>query len=72
MEIPRLPDFSDEAWSLIQGLLIREPRERLGGTVNGEKNIIEHPFFADIDWAKLFKRELEPPFVPENIQIVLD
>jgi hypothetical protein len=35
----------------------------------GKKNDIEeikaHPFFADIDWDKLLKKEIEPPMIPE-------
>jgi hypothetical protein len=31
---------------------------------NAEMDIRKHPFFASIDWAKLEKKELRPPFVP--------
>ena len=24
-----------------------------------------HPFFADVDWAKVEKKELQPPFIPK-------
>ena len=27
--------------------------------------IKEHPFFKDIDWAKLLRKEIKPPFVPK-------
>jgi len=23
-----------------------------------------HPFFKSIDWAKLYRREMKPPFIP--------
>ena len=29
------------------------------------QEIVEHPFFADIDFEKLHKRELEAPFIPD-------
>ena len=65
MEISRQPEFSDDAWSLISGLLIKDPKHRLGSVKNGGINaILTHPFFADIDWVKLFNKNLEPPFVP--------
>ena len=29
------------------------------------KNIKKHPYFKEIDWEKLEKREILPPFVPK-------
>lgn len=43
--------FSDEARSLIQGLLIRDPLLRLGA--NGAAEVKAHPFFAHVDWGML-------------------
>jgi hypothetical protein len=31
---------------------------------NGANEIKQHPFFASIDWEKLYKKEVEPPFKP--------
>lgn len=31
---------------------------------NGTEEIKEHPFFASIDWSKLSKRQVDPPYVP--------
>ncbi len=55
MPIERRPEFSDDAWSLIKGLLVRDPSQRMGGR-NGAIDIISHPFFSDIDWIKLINR----------------
>lgn len=33
----------------------------------GEEAITAHPFFRDLDWEKLRKRELEPPFKPRIV-----
>lgn len=56
--------FSVEAKSLLQGLLERDPTKRLGSTEEDASEIKRHPWFAKIDWAKLYKKELEPPFKP--------
>ncbi|KAI9916296.1 hypothetical protein PsorP6_016932 [Peronosclerospora sorghi] len=37
---------------------------RLGSGPSGVQEIMDHPFFASIDFDKLLKREVEPPFKP--------
>lgn len=51
-----------EAASLIFGLLEHNPAQRLGA--RGAHEIRVHPFFAGIDWSKLIRREIEPPWKP--------
>lgn len=50
------------AASLIQGLLNRNPLERLGA--RGGFEIKSHPFFSGMDWEALLRREITPPFNP--------
>jgi hypothetical protein len=61
LRIPRF--FSKHAKSLLQGLLSRDPIERLGSQNDGGE-IKDHPFFDGMDWAKLADRKLPAPFVP--------
>jgi serine/threonine protein kinase len=56
--------FSAEAKDIIRQLLNRDPDQRLGSGPNGTQQIKNHPWFADIDWAGLDRRELTPQFVP--------
>lgn len=60
----RFPDdISDDAQSLLRGLLTRDPEERLGS--NGSADIKNHPFFAKhIDWRLLLQKKVQPPFKP--------
>eukprot|EP01115_Flamella_aegyptia_P005059 TRINITY_DN2149_c0_g1_i2.p1 TRINITY_DN2149_c0_g1~~TRINITY_DN2149_c0_g1_i2.p1 ORF type:complete len:309 (+),score=81.45 TRINITY_DN2149_c0_g1_i2:500-1426(+) len=59
----RFPSYiSAEAKDLLEGLLDRDPASRLGSDMEVIKN---HPFFAGIDWDKLYDKEVEPPFKPE-------
>lgn len=44
------------------GLLNKDPKERLGA--NGVEEIKNHKYFEDIDWEKLAKREVKPPYNP--------
>ena len=50
---------SDEARSLISGLLERDPKKRLGSKSVDE--IKRHPFFSKMDWALAANRGLIPP-----------
>ncbi|CAD5233352.1 unnamed protein product [Bursaphelenchus xylophilus] len=49
---------------VLNDFLKKDRSERLGAK-NDLEEIKEHPFFATIDWEKLLKRELKPPFVPK-------
>ena len=61
----RMPEFlSPEAQSLLRALFKRNPANRLGAGPTGCKEIKTHPFFATIDWEKLNRREINPPFQP--------
>lgn len=61
----RMPEFlSPEAQSLLRALFKRNPLNRLGSGPTGSNEIKTHPFFTKIDWIKLFKREISPPFQP--------
>ncbi|GAB9474854.1 Agc protein kinase [Globisporangium polare] len=61
----RLPtEFSDEAKSLLRGLMCKDPSKRLGSGPVGANEIMEHPFFAKTDWEKLYKRDVDVPFRP--------
>lgn len=55
--------FSPEATSLIKALLAKDPTRRLGR--DSILDIKKHPWFRGMDWEKLRKREVQPPFQPE-------
>nr|KAF6492935.1 ribosomal protein S6 kinase A6 [Molossus molossus] len=60
-----MPQFlSAEAQSLLRMLFKRNPANRLGS--EGVEEIKRHHFFANIDWNKLYKREVQPPFKPAS------
>eukprot|EP00948_MAST-09A_sp_MAST-9A-sp1_P002632 g2632.t1 len=48
----------------ITHFLVLDPRERLGTGGNGFQDVLDHPFFAPIDWVGLMLREVRPPHVP--------
>ena len=56
------PLISDTAFNLIKKLCQTNVEERLGKNVKEIKN---HKFFEDIDWVKLEKKQITPPFKPK-------
>ncbi|KAK7133236.1 hypothetical protein R3I94_015189 [Phoxinus phoxinus] len=66
--------LSNEAEDILRGLLTRDPACRLGcmDRDGGEEAITAHTFFTGLDWEKLNKREITPPFTPriESIEDV--
>lgn len=53
--------FSADLQSLLRALLEREPEKRL----QSGAEFCRHPFFRDIDWERLRRKELRPEFVPD-------
>nr|XP_048277084.1 ribosomal protein S6 kinase alpha-2 isoform X2 [Myodes glareolus] len=60
-----MPQFlSVEAQGLLRALFKRNPCNRLGAGIDGVEEIKRHPFFVTIDWNKLYRKEIKPPFKP--------
>jgi len=67
----RLPSwFTNEAKSIIKGLLTKDPAQRLGVRPDSEAcqsdfpTLKTHPFFRHLNWKLLLLGKLESPFVP--------
>uniref|UniRef100_A0A452R7Y6 Ribosomal protein S6 kinase n=1 Tax=Ursus americanus TaxID=9643 RepID=A0A452R7Y6_URSAM len=64
-----MPQFlSTEAQSLLRALFKRNPANRLGSGPDGAEEIKRHAFYSTIDWNKLYRREIKPPFKPAVAQ----
>jgi serine/threonine protein kinase len=48
---------------LLIKLLKKDPRVRLGS--KKDDDIKKHNYFKNMNWTKLFDKEIDPPFVPE-------
>ncbi|SNX81934.1 probable SCH9 - serine/threonine protein kinase involved in stress response and nutrient-sensing signaling pathway [Melanopsichium pennsylvanicum] len=55
--------IGDDGKQFVKGLLNRNPRHRLGAQRDAQ-DLKEHPFFKDIDFDALAKKQLTPPFKP--------
>jgi serum/glucocorticoid-regulated kinase 2 len=61
-----LPDTLDnDTKSLLAGLLERDPSKRLGDAAV----IKTHPYFKSIDWDKILRKEIKPPYIPPVVSL---
>ncbi|EHL00717.1 putative protein kinase C-like protein [Glarea lozoyensis 74030] len=51
--------------SILQKLLHREPDQRLGSGPTDAQEIMNQPFFRNINWDDVLHKRLPPPFKPE-------
>jgi len=56
--------FSPASISILEALLQRDPRRRLGTGPTDYKELTVHPFFKGINWDDLYQRKVEPLFKP--------
>lgn len=56
--------LSTNAKQLLRGLLTKDPTRRLGSGEKDAEEIKPHSFFASIDWEKLQRGEITPPWAP--------
>ncbi|KAJ3112983.1 hypothetical protein HK100_002136 [Physocladia obscura] len=57
--------FPKDAETIINMLLERTPQFRLGYGPTDALEIKQHPYFANMDWARLERKQLMPPFKPQ-------
>ena len=65
MEYPEGEFMSASSKDLIKRMLTVDPNDRLGCFAGAEKDIMNHPFYDDIDWKLLSSKKAEAPFKPK-------
>ncbi|KAL1301691.1 hypothetical protein AAFC00_005905 [Neodothiora populina] len=56
--------LSTEGRNFVKGLLNRNPNHRLGAKGDADE-LMAHPFFDDVDWDALGRKDIKPPFKPK-------
>lgn len=63
-EVKFPPNMPEEAMSVLQMLLTKDPARRLGAGPTDSEEIKQHPYFAGIDFKALIELKIPPPFFP--------
>lgn len=50
--------------SILQKLLTREPDQRLGSGPTDAQEVMNQPFFRNINWDDIYHKRVAPPFLP--------
>lgn len=50
---------------VLQALLTKEPSKRLGSSERDALDIMEHPYFQDVNFDDVLNCRIKPPFLPE-------
>ncbi|RSH86881.1 camp-dependent protein kinase catalytic subunit [Apiotrichum porosum] len=62
----RYPTYFDAlAKDLLKNLLVGDLTKRYGNLRAGSSDIFAHGWFAEVDWDKLYRREIPAPYVPK-------
>ncbi|CAD6576441.1 MAG: camp-dependent protein kinase catalytic subunit [Tremellales sp. Tagirdzhanova-0007] len=62
----RYPTYFDVlAKELLKNLLVGDLTKRYGNLRAGSSDIFAHGWFAEVDWDKLYRREIPAPYVPK-------
>nr|XP_031863406.1 uncharacterized protein CI109_001282 [Kwoniella shandongensis]KAA5530478.1 hypothetical protein CI109_001282 [Kwoniella shandongensis] len=62
----RYPTYFDAlAKELLKNLLVGDLTKRYGNLRAGSSDIFAHGWFAEVDWDKLYRREIPAPYVPK-------
>ncbi|XP_042294754.1 ribosomal protein S6 kinase alpha-5 [Sceloporus undulatus] len=63
-EPPYPQEMTALAKDIIQCLLIKDPKKRLGCGPDGADEVKQHPFFQTINWTDLAAKKMSAPFKP--------
>jgi serine/threonine protein kinase len=57
--------MASEAVGLLQSLLEKNPQARLGSGPRDAEEIMEHPYFGNINFDNILDLKVPPPYIPE-------
>ncbi|KAF2763278.1 Pkinase-domain-containing protein [Pseudovirgaria hyperparasitica] len=58
------PYIHHDALDLLQKLITHDLTQRLGNLHGGSKDVMNHPWFAEVTWERLMKKDIDAPYVP--------
>jgi len=65
LEFPEELRLNEWARHVIERLLVKNCHRRLGAGQTGTDDVLQHPWFADLDWDALRNQKVKAPYVPD-------
>ncbi|KAI2639419.1 camp-dependent protein kinase catalytic subunit [Xylaria nigripes] len=62
---PNTPRISESAQRIIRSLCTVDRSRRLGNISGGAQQVKDHPFFHNMNWEALYRRQIRPPIQPK-------
>ncbi|KAI8453490.1 kinase-like domain-containing protein [Phakopsora pachyrhizi] len=56
--------FNSSSKDLLKSLLTADLSKRFGNLANGSRDIFHHAWFAEVDWERLYRKQIPAPYVP--------
>lgn len=50
---------------ILQGLLDKDPKKRLGAGPSGAEDIMHHDYFEDLSWDDVYHKRVQATFIPD-------
>ncbi|GAB7345901.1 hypothetical protein MBLNU457_4138t1 [Dothideomycetes sp. NU457] len=58
------PYIHPDAQDLLTKLITHDLTKRLGNLHGGSKDVMQHPWFAEVTWERLARKDIDAPYVP--------
>ncbi|MCJ1310606.1 camp-dependent protein kinase catalytic subunit [Agyrium rufum] len=58
------PYINHDAQDLLHRLITPDLSKRLGNLHGGSKDVMNHPWFAEVTWDRLLRKDIDAPYVP--------
>ncbi|CAD8101305.1 unnamed protein product [Paramecium primaurelia] len=71
LTFPEKLNLSSDIKNLLQGLLCKQPSERLGAN-KGLTELLTHSWFKDVDLVSILQKQVPPPFKPNQFKFNYD
>jgi len=58
------PYIHPDAQDLLSRLITADLTKRLGNLAGGSKDVMDHPWFTEVTWERLGRKDIDAPYVP--------
>lgn len=56
--------FDSNVKDLLRRCITPDLTKRLGNLKDGTKDIMDHPWFSEVNWERLYRKDIDAPYIP--------